>query len=347
MPNISKLIVAISLLSLLGASCIRLQVTRESSGVFVSTDKGEHWKSASDVLTVGGARATLGSVRISDLVADPQDRQTLYALLGETGIAATHDAAQSWEVVRTLPTKAPVSALVVSPNNVCDLYVGSGTAVLKTEDCLRSWQTMYIDPRADALVLSLALDSQRPGVIYAGLSTGELLGSLDRGETWIAQARFPSGVRTIIVEGGTGQMVLSTTRNGVYTSADQGKSWQQRNENLLQFARSTKVLELIRITATPGGLLALTPLGMFRFQPSTRSWESLRLIPEPGSLEITAIAVAPNNSKELYYAASGVLYSSGDGGARWKSVRLPTNHPISAILIDAADPHRMYIATTR
>ncbi len=343
----SKIIVAISLLLLLGASCIRLQVTRESSGVFVSSDKGEHWKSSSDVLTVGGARATLGSVRISDLAADPQDRQTLYALLGETGIAVTHDRAQSWEVVRTLPTKAPVSALVVSPDNVCVLYVGSGTGVLKTENCLRSWQTMYIDPRADALVLSLALDPERPGVVYAGLSTGELLGSNDRGETWIAQARFPSGVRTIIVGAAAGQMVLSTTRNGVYTSADQGKSWQQSNENLLHFARSTKVLELIRDPATPGGLLALTPLGVFRSRLGERSWKSLRLIPEPGSLEITAIAVAPNNSKELYYAASGVLYSSVDGGARWKSVRLPTNHPVSAILIDAGDPNRIYISTTR
>ncbi len=348
MPTMcSRFFLTIPLLLLLGASCIRIQLQRTDGGVFSSTDRGQHWQAISNVLSAPGTTQTLATQDIADLVMDPQNSNTLYALFRPAGLALTNNSGVSWTVFEGFQ-KRNVAALAVNPQKVCTVFVASGNTILKTDDCLRTFQTIYIDPRTDATVTTLAIPFARPQTIYAGLATGEVIVSTDGGQTWTALTRFNSDTKKIVLDPQNADRLWAVTRShGVFASHDRGATWQPQNENIGRFGRVQRIFDLRSDASVPGGLLALTESGLFRSKGDHPEWESVNIIPSPGSAFITTVAVDPVDSRQLYYTAQGTLYSSTDNGVRWKSIRLPSTRLVSSMLIDPQNPDRLFIATTR
>ncbi len=331
---------------LLGASCVRIKLRSNEGGVYVSADTGAHWQQAVDTLSTDRSSPTLASFAIADLVMDPQDTQTLYALFGRSGFAVTNNGGLSWRIVESLP-KREIRALAVSPRQVCTVYVATVGAIMRSEDCLRSWQTLYIDPREEARVLSLAIPATRPQTLYATLATGELLESQDGGGTWSAAARFRSQAQQILVDPGENNRLYVVTRShGIFLSRDRGKNWTEFNDNITRFGRVQRIFDL-RADQPGVGLLALTEFGLYRSRLDQGPWESIRIIPSPGSVPITAVAADPADARKLFYTARGTLYVSTDSGMRWRSQKLPTERPVSRIIIDPRQTNRMFFATMK
>ncbi len=150
-------------------------------GVYKSTDGGTTWAPANDAATF-----TMG---FSDLVVDPNDAQTVYAVsfFGE-GVYKTTDGGANWTAVNQgLPT--PVGELLkiaMDPANPQILYIGGMTGLFKSEDGGASWRQLSAGLDPTASIRAMVVDPLHPGVLYIGTDILGVYYSLDGGQTFSA-----------------------------------------------------------------------------------------------------------------------------------------------------------------
>lgn len=134
-----------------------------------SVDAGRHWV------------ALAGLERLLAITPSPSSAVRLYALVGETGVAISANAGESWTVSSSGLADRSVRSLAVAPADDQVLYVGTATGVYRSGDGALSWEptTLTIEARA------LAVDANDPEVVYAGTAAG-VFATRDRGVTWTA-----------------------------------------------------------------------------------------------------------------------------------------------------------------
>lgn len=118
----------------------------EPVGIYKSTDAGEHWTYSSKGLPT---RVFSGDqVGITDLVADPQDPRTLYAVLevdlmnsphDPGGIYQSTDGGANWKALAALPV--PPTTIAIHPANAKILCAGcTNGAIFRSEDGGATWK---------------------------------------------------------------------------------------------------------------------------------------------------------------------------------------------------------------
>ncbi len=109
-------------------------------------------------------------------------------------------------------------------------------------------------------------------------------------------------------------LYLSTAGSGVYTSTDQGDSWQPINNGLISL-QSKDVFEVLDWN---GALYAATTDGIYKFTDSGDSWvkKSNGITIGPGALYEFTESIFEYNST-LFTGAWNGLYRSQDGGENW------------------------------
>jgi hypothetical protein len=191
-----------------------------------------------------------------------------------------------------------VTAVAVDPADPGHLLVGTGGGgVWESRDAGQSWR-----PATDRLptpaVGAVAFDPRDPTVAYAGTGQGGfsaelgvgLLRSLDGGGSWRllpGDGLLGAGFDRLVVDPGTGRLLAATTA-GLYESADRGDSW-------------------IRRLAGPVWDLSLAA-----------TWQDAGTAPWRGG------AVTGSGGGEVLAGCAAGLCRSGDGGANWVAVLLPS-----------------------
>lgn len=167
---------------------------------------------------------------------------------------------------------------------------------------------------------------------------------------WTSLGLFPAPVLEVIAHPAQPSLVLVRARNALYRSENAGAHW----ETLSDLPDVPMALAMARQTP---GLIYLGTLtgGVFRSVDGGRTWA--RLSPElgllPGTfLEVTALAVAPQND-ELVYAATGYwlgtvqmrfapvgVFASVDGGETWLPLHraVPGEPRVLRLVPDAERP---------
>ena len=334
-------------LVLLGVGCGKTATKSADGGVFRTGDAAGTWKQLTAVPSAKGV-GSLGNANVLTLEMDPADARVIYAGTRETGMFYSEDGGIEWRQARDADLKVGrVDAIAVDPKDGCRVYVAHGPRLFSTSDCLRSVnREAYVETRPGVVVHQVEVDWYDPRVVWLGLSNGDLLKSVDAGNTWRTVLSAKADLTAIAVSRADSRMVLvGTIKEGFFKSIDGGAHWIQIEKELKEFKNAAQVSALMQ-SADAKVVVAATKYGLIRSKDFGTTWEGLTLLTSPGQVAIKAIGMDAKEPNTLYYAAASTFYASGDAGATWKTHKLPTTRLPETLVVDPSSPHVLYIGVS-
>lgn len=274
---------------------------------------------ASRLPVTGGRWQLIGPTniggRVTDLVLDPQRRDTVYAAAASGGLWRSTDAGLTFETAWPDDQTQAIGSVTMTPDGT--LYVGTGEA----------------NPGGGSLT-------------YTG--TG-VYRSTDRGRTWTNIGLRDSGaVGDIVVDprdprrifvAASGSLFNPGGDRGVYRSTDGGQQWSRV---LAGATDTTGATEIVLDPRDPRRMYAVmwdhrrqpqqrtysgVGSGVYRSTDGGTSWQRLdSLVPAAADLGRIGLGVAPSDPNRLYAIVGrgllstnvfGGFYTSGDGGDSW------------------------------
>ncbi len=163
---------------------------------------------------------------INTLAADPHDPDTLYAGMGDDGVAWSADAGGHWQVLHVgLPPEASVLSLSINPFNALDILAGTSLGLFTTNDQGETWTSVGKGLPAGA-VSALVDDPSHRGWFLAGTSAGAYQ-SKDAGATWSQAGSGLAGVsiNRLARDPLVTTTLMAATDSGVFRSIDSGATW--------------------------------------------------------------------------------------------------------------------------
>jgi len=321
----------------MGAGCsISLKSADTSAtdgGFWVSLDKGVSWRQVNAVPTIKGAPDSLASFDDYSLALDPGDTNALYFGSVANGLYYTYNISGGWTAAASLK-EVKINAIAVSPDDKCLIYAAAGNKAYRSSDCNRTWQQIYFDNELAAKISSVAIDYYDAKRIYLGNSRGEILRSTDRGDHWATVLRSGSSINQIVISPQDSRIILVTTAGeGLYRSTDRGDNWAPLKSKMTEFKNSFNIVTLVASPVQEGLLFAATAYGLLSSADNGDSWIRIQLITPEKEVSINSLAVNPKDPKEIYYVTNTTFYSSSDGGASWRTRKLPTTRAGWRLLI--------------
>lgn len=153
----------------------------ERGGIYKSVNEGSIWN------------LMLPANDIKNLAIDPDNPDIIYAGTLYQGVYRSIDGGKQWNTVKNgLPAYEPINVLEIDPAHSNTIYIGTRSGVFKSNDRGLSWYSVsYGLPSrntyqkySNPLVLTLAINTQNPAIIYAGTSYEGVFKSTNGGELW-------------------------------------------------------------------------------------------------------------------------------------------------------------------
>lgn len=312
--------------------------SRGGKGVWRSNDKGESWQEKNDIKE---SQQKINGVNVTKLVFDVLDSRLLYAVT-DKGIYFSEDGAGSW---RLLYKQGGINDMVINPKTRGIIYVAVGNQIFKTTDNGANWELVYTEARANTSVVGVAISSFDTSRIYALTSEGSLTVSNDWGESWKLLYDFKSKTKRIFIDPDNSQTFLVAADNGLYRTLNGGESWteiiKEQNKN---FPGSDQFRDLYFLK-NQEMIVYLCRYGILTSKDKGTSWQAVKTVSTPGTVEIRAVAYNPKDSDELYYVVDNVLYHTLDAGRNWRVKTLPHNskYKVTQLLVDFYDSDNLYL----
>lgn len=341
------LIIFLASFSLLGASCITFSATGVDGGIFKSVDKGATWLSKVAVPTVSATKQTIAGVNVNMIAQDPQDSNAVYIGTQANGIYFSYDGGESWQQPKQL-SLGNIKDIAVDPKNKCVIYAATANKIFKSEDCSRFWKNIYFETRPEVSITSLVINPANNSMLYAGVSSGEIIRSADYGTSWGIINRFQSGVVKIIMDNHNQKVLyVATKSNGLFKTNDGGNIWLDLNKGLEQYAGSKEYGDLELDRSQMDTLILASRYGLLKSTDGGTTWDALKLLTPPGGVIIYSLALNPQNGQEMYYGTASTLYRSINGGKDWVTKKLPTSRAATVLLVDYKNRNIVYMGATQ
>ncbi len=342
-----SLVSLLATLVLTGAGCISFGSSNSAQGpmgTFRSVDNGETWQQTNILPTAKGL-ASIAGVKVYKLFTDPSDPKAIYLGSRGQGLYYSYDLGDSWQKANGLGDRF-IYAVTVDPTDKCTIYVTDGAAIFKTEDCSRTWKSIYSDLNNRG-IRSITLNADAPKTIFASLMSGSVIRSLDGGSSWKSIKTFNQNIQYIVADPLTpGRLYVAGVDSGLVRSDDNGVTWKSITSGLQNYSDSLYFYRLALHPKEKNTLYWLSKYGILVSKDAGETWTDLKLLSPPGSVNIYAFAVNPANSKEMYYvgtilgeegASRSTFYKSVDGGNNWVTKKLPSNTIPVTLLINPTD----------
>lgn len=293
--------------------------------IFVSSDDGDHWRSAAPGLFAAG---------INDLALAPGSERVLWAAT-DRGVYRLPGGARVWEVASTgLPPKANIGRLAIDPRNPTTLYAtvdqGRITGVWKvyrSTDGGESWADVTGGLLIDR---AIAIAPTSPPTLYAG-DLGGVRRTTDGGSTWSLSSSGLPDTHTfwdLVVDPVSPSTIyavlesLGQPSESVFKSVDGGVTWNAASQGL---EASRGLLRLTVEPRRPETLYLAGGQGVFRSTDGAGSWSAVNV--PPADRRFVAVAASPSNGAVFVapyrfgaeQVTLGVLRSQ-DGGESWQAL---------------------------
>lgn len=326
-------------------------LSTRDGGLYRSTDEGELW-----VLTNPGSQLFI-SASTHHNSADRLFVATVKGLF----YSDSHSVGADWYPSRVGFINSVIRTLIIGPQQ--ELYAVQYTGNFhRSTDGGATWTIVDLEIPPDTDVSAMAMDSA--GVLIATVRGVGLYASSDRGDTWTRYGVTLPSARPVGIAVGTGGKIFVTSDSGyVYTSVDNGASWQtsytpDSPASLAALAvRGEMVLaggELLFIRSTDGGAtwqvggpraytFAFGPDGtvyagsfLGRVYRSTNFGESFQFtVTSQTTAQITAIAV--NERGDVFAGGRPGMFMSTNDGATWERIEGGLLNPaVTSIVLDSA-----------
>jgi photosystem II stability/assembly factor-like uncharacterized protein len=321
-------------------------------GIYRSADKGETWQEINVYPTAQGVKS-LSSLKVYRLFNDPSDPNALYMASRSQGLFYSYDKGDSWQMVPFFAGKF-VYSLAIDPVDKCTIYATDGGSVFLSDDCNRTWKQVYASQRGSRIV-SVVIDYADRNNILVAMEDGSVLQSLNSGASWRVLKSFGGTIRELVADPkNPGRLYAASSQSGVARSDDSGKTWIDIRNGLENYTEGLSYYRLVLDPSTKDSIYWLSKYGIFHSVDAGQTWQEIKLVTSPGTVNIYNLAVNPANPKELAYTAtifgadskvsSSKLYKSIDGGVTWFNRKLPSSavpvflyaHPTQAGVLYAA-----------
>lgn len=357
--SLSKIILAAAGLALLGAGCVQFGGSTQSAqgpvGMYRSSDKGETWQAIASYPTAQGMK-TIAGVNIYRVFTDPSDPNALYLGTRGQGMFYSYDNGTTWQRAEPLSGKY-IYAVAVDPANKCNIYVSDGLNIYKSIDCSRTWNLIYSEQRPTERFVGLAIDFANPNIVYGAELNGDVLKSVDGGASWQAIKRFDTELQAIQTDPQTAnRLYVASHTRGLYRSDDSGQTWNTFKDVFSNFSEANNFYRLYVHPKIKGSVYWISKYGILHSTDAGETWNEIKLITPPGSVNIYAFGLNPNDDKEMYYvgtilgdqntAPRSTFYKTIDGGKTWLTRKLPTNTVPIAIHVHPVNPSVIFIGFT-
>jgi photosystem II stability/assembly factor-like uncharacterized protein len=308
-----------------------------------------------DHLTFGSSSF---SGRVSAIVVDPTDSNTIYVGAAQGGVWKTNDAGTTWVQLTDTQCSLAMGSIAIDPVDPNIIYAGTGEenfaidsyygcGVLRSTDRGTTWSqfgaSVFDTTIGGAMISRILVDPLTAGsttstTLYVTSDLG-VYQSLNSGQSWTLRL---AGVATDLVMDPSNPDVLyaslgnpfADAKNGVYKSTNGGTSWTKLASglptsevgrvNLAISASSPSTLYAGVQNDFGGSGVSGSLLGIFKTTNGGTSWTQVNNA--SGASCNTqcwydmVIAVDPNNPNIVYFG--GVeLYKSTDGGDNFANIR--------------------------
>ena len=329
-----------------------IMMSPDMFNTYGSWDAGKTWKTIKDVDGDGRDLA-----RVRKFMFSYQNPAFGFAITGGGKLYKTLDTGRSWKEVNAF--KGRHSEITVDPSNDKNWYIGPGdfwnvkkswrhikgqagkvnkNAIYRSIDSGKTWQKFKVGNSEKIDIGRIVVDPNNSKIIIAITNEG-VFRSEDKGKTWKSSAKglevnrprdldsyFDKKTKEFILYlvdqtafEANGKSI--STKGGVYTSTDSGKTWQNITGNL--------PVDLTKISSK--ALLNRYWKSLaYWFQTSVKSIKSKHPELPTEVLDILhRIQVNPTNKNEIYLShntkhdkafLTGDAWKSNDGGKTWKAV---------------------------
>jgi len=313
-------------------------------GIFRSNDNGDTWMQRTYIPTVSGQPKNFRTIDASSLAIDPNDNKAIYFGSVDSGLFYSYDSANTWRTADGLG-KAAISNVAVDTRYKCIIYVAIANKLYKSSDCNRSWAQVYFDNDLKVRISALAIDNSDNSIVYVGTSRGEIIRSLDRGNSWQTINRVGDRIAKIIINQSDSKIIfVGTNSKGIFRSIDAGKTWVDLSDKLKDFDEGSRFRDLVIAESDKTTLFLATHYGLLKSVDNGNSWKKIELITPEDRATINSIAISPKNSEKIYYATNTTFYRSIDNGQNWTTKKLPSSRAGWNLLIDPKNENLIYLA---
>lgn len=289
----------------------------KASGLWISSDGGEHWSKAVDPsrtldITADVYRIFLGG----------SDPQILYLAVFQNDrgrVLKSENGGKTFkEVYFVTANRFGVFDLWVHPSDPNQIRIVTGQGgVLESRDGGKTWRVVRWFSEA---LTRLMVNPVFPSEMLVTTSSGKLFKTFDNGENWadLNEESAPGEITSPIM---LNPFVSLISRRSIET-----------------------------LVADPNIFTTLylgSKEGLLRSQDGGFSWQRLNVLIPPEALPVTAVAVKPGYSNIIFAAAVNQLHKSTDGGETWDVDVLPTKVRVRQILFHPLRPETMFIIAGR
>lgn len=353
MRVVSRFLFTLCAVILVGAGCVGSsseEQTQGPAGMFVSTDKGESWRSASVLPGVEGNKS-LASISVFKIVEDPQDPKALWWATRGQGLLYSFDGASSWKAAASPLNRGFIYDVAVHPKNKCLVLATNGRQLFRSDDCARSWTPVFEEVRKNVLVRSFDFDPFGRHEVYMIESNGDMYKSTDTGSSWTLHRRFKVKLRDLQFDKQRqGALYVATREHGLLRSHDNGQSWTSLKEKLDDYSGALDFRSFLVYPGSANTLYWVSKYGILTSRNGGDVWEPYPLVTPPGSVNIYGFAVNPKNPKEVYYTATdgrrSTFYRSVDQGVSWVTRKLPSGQIPTELRVNPASTDNILLGFT-
>jgi hypothetical protein len=299
-------------------------------GVMRSGDSGETWQ------RIGIDQGMHSDALVRTLASNPRQPELVYAGT-DKGLYRSENSGQSWRLVDSPLSNHCVWALAVDAGEPEVMYAGTGTptpaGVFRSTDGGASWEQRPVEIAKECpnvgtpRVTGIAIDPVDSRNIWVGLEVDGVRYSNDRGDTWAALDNgIPNlDVHNVAVAGGPSKTVFVVVNNDVYTSSDDGVTWNSVGvresfpwgypRGIMVQPGNPQVVFLTVGDTTPGRIGTV-----MRSKDTGKTWEDLSLPVQPNTA-MWVVNIQPFDPSVVFAGSRyGYLYRSDDGGDSWEKL---------------------------
>jgi photosystem II stability/assembly factor-like uncharacterized protein len=199
---------------------------------------------------------------------------------------ASRNPSESYDRVwqMTGPFGGDVTAMAIDPRDADRIWLGTSDGqIFRSADGGSVWKRVRPGLKAPGFIITaLLFDSEKSGVIYAGVKP-----LLDLTE------EAPGG--------------------GVYLSEDGGESW-----NMLEGIRGRSIRTLTQSVKSPNVLVAAARDGVYYTRDRGKAWERITPVNDPELKGFHSVAIDPRDADIVYVGTHHLPWKTTDAGKTWK-----------------------------